>query len=388
MGLSVFPAPEDAGVVGPTGATGPQGPPGAKGAQGDTGPAGPAGPKGDPGPKGDTGATGPQGPKGDPGSVDTVNGKAGPDISLSAADVGAVANTGGYSRTDGMLHVVHAGSSVDVFKASDASQSAYTAITKNAELVSNTNGMLRNLMVGTSKQLGYGDRGVLAIEDAETAPTASHSRGVLLYAENGIAKVRQGDGTVMPLGGSVHGPPGEFVPEDLGLVAWAFDPATAHSTPMYCGTTPRLTAVRLTKTTTVSKIVWHFVGYAGGLTSGSWAAIYNTSMARVAVASSIDSGNEPAEQHGYGGNASATTLDSAVTLPAGIYYVVWRFNYNTSTGDGPMILGPDNSFGAPSNTFGLNNLWRFGRLTTSPTSAPSTLTGITGEANRFWVALA
>ncbi|WP_218839768.1 collagen-like protein [Streptomyces sp. WZ.A104] len=49
MGLSLYPSPEDAGVVGPTGATGPQGP------KGDTGPAGstgPAGPKGDAGPAG------------------------------------------------------------------------------------------------------------------------------------------------------------------------------------------------------------------------------------------------------------------------------------------------------------------------------------------------
>ncbi|WP_460082475.1 hypothetical protein [Streptomyces variabilis] len=183
-------------------------------------------------------------------------------------------------------------------------------------------------------------------------------------------------------------PPGEFTPADLGLKAWAFDPVLTHSTPIFCGTTPRLAAVKVTSSASVSKIVWHFGGYAGGLISGSWAAIYDTSVARVGVASTIETGNEPAEQHAPGGNASATTLDSAVTLAPGIYYVVWRFNYNTSTGDGPMILGAENSFGAPSNTFGLNNLWRFGRLSTSPSSAPSTLAGITNESNRFWVALA
>ncbi|GLW03698.1 hypothetical protein [Streptomyces lavendulae] len=47
------------------------------------------------GPKGDTGATGPQGPKGDPGngSVNKVNGKLGPDVVLVAADVGAIPAT-------------------------------------------------------------------------------------------------------------------------------------------------------------------------------------------------------------------------------------------------------------------------------------------------------
>ncbi|MFI7315483.1 hypothetical protein [Streptomyces venezuelae] len=333
MGLSVWPAPEDAGVVGPTGATGPAGPPGPKGdtgaqglkgdpgAKGDTGPAGPQGVKGDTGapgpageqgPKGDTGPAGPQGipgpqgPKGDPGSVNTVNGKAGPDPVLTAADVNAVPTS----------------------------------------------------QKGTAN-------GVATLDSTGKVPS-----------------------TQLPPISDPYVPPSEFTPADLGLKAWAFDPALTASTPLYCGTTPRFAAVKVAASTSVSKVVWHFGGYAGGLISGSWAAIYNTSMARVGIASTIEAGNEPAEQHGSGGNASSTALDAAVTLAPGIYYVVWRFNYNTSTGDGPMVLGAENTFGAPANTFGLNNLWRFGRLSTSPTTPPTTLSGIANESNRFWVALA
>ena len=110
------------GPQGPKGDTGEQGPQGEQGPKGDTGDTGPQGPKGDKGeqgpqgeqgPKGDTGDTGPQGPKGDkgdkgdrgdvgpagePGVSPTINQKA-PDetgnVTLTAADVGALAVSGG-----------------------------------------------------------------------------------------------------------------------------------------------------------------------------------------------------------------------------------------------------------------------------------------------------
>ncbi|MET9642505.1 hypothetical protein [Streptomyces syringium] len=372
-------------MKGDTGSAGPQGVKGDTGAQG---PAGAQGPKGDTGPAGPQGVPGPQGAKGDPGSVNTVNGKQGPDPVLTASDVGAVANNGQYSRMDGMLHVVYGGTSADVFKASNADQSLYTAVNKDAELITTTTATLQNLRVGPGGTFGGASGGVVSFANATQPPTSNPS-GAVMWSEAGTLKVRQSNGATFALGAaSTYVPPSEFTPSDLGLKAWSFDPALTASTPLYCGTTPRFAAVKVAASTSVSKVVWHFGGYAGGLISGSWAAIYDTSMARVGIASTIESGNEPAEQHGSGGNASATALDAAVTLAPGIYYVVWRFNYNTSTGDGPMILGAENTFGAPANTFGLNNLWRFGRLSTSPTTPPTTLSGIANESNRFWVALA
>ncbi|MFF3015814.1 hypothetical protein [Streptomyces sp. NPDC057939] len=245
-----------------------------------------------------------------------------------------------------------------------------------------------NVGVGdTTTPFGGGVR-VLGMQNATTVPTTNPSNGVVAYAEGGVMKVRQTDGQVITIG-SQPALPSVWEPEDLGLKAWAYDPAVSQSTPIYCGTTPRLAAVKLNKRTSITKIVWHFGGYAGGLISGSWAAIYNAStMVRVGNATTIEAGNEPAEQHDPGGNASATTLDAAVTLDPGVYYVVWRFNYNTTTGDGPMILGIENSYGGPANQFGLNNLWRYGRLSTSPTTSPSPLSGVANESNRFWVALA
>ena len=96
------------GPQGPTGPQGPQGPTGSVGPQGPTGPQGETGPQGkqgvqgEPGEKGEqgiqglrgeqgpTGPQGPQGEKGDPGLVQSVNGKSGEAIVLTADDVGAM----------------------------------------------------------------------------------------------------------------------------------------------------------------------------------------------------------------------------------------------------------------------------------------------------------
>ncbi|QWQ42092.1 collagen-like protein [Streptomyces sp. YPW6] len=512
MGLSVWPAPEDSGVVGPTGATGPKGDTGATGAKGATGS---TGAKGDTGPigksvlqgaavpaaslgvdgdvylqktentflgvtsatvavytkasgvwtkigtdlrgaawyvnttstgsadtkpgdmllrtdtgdlwqrsasgwgtaignlKGATGApgpAGPQGPKGSPGSVDTVNGKAGPAVTLTASDVGAMPTGGGTFTADVAFNgasgayrqwSLDVGSvkrwtfqKDDVAEPGDGSGSNFRLSSRNDD------GSFKSTVI-------YGDRGTGQISFGSTLPLAdakatvagglglrntsnptANTGGATLFSNGGKLKVMEGGGQVVTIGAQPD-LPSVWEPEDLGLKAWAYDPAISHSVPMYCGTTPRLAAVKLNKRSSITKIVWHFGGYAGGLISGSWAAIYNAStMARVGNATTIEAGNEPAEQHGSGGNASATTLDAAVTLDPGVYYVVWRFNYNTTTGDGPMILGIENSYGGPANTFGLNNLWRYGRLTTSPTTSPSPLSGIANESNRFWVALA
>ena len=80
---------------GPTGATGPKG---NTGAQGPTGPEGPQGEQGVQGPQGIQGIQGPQGLQGEKGDPAIVNGKA-PNadgvITLTPADVGAVAASGG-----------------------------------------------------------------------------------------------------------------------------------------------------------------------------------------------------------------------------------------------------------------------------------------------------
>ncbi|MEU7643360.1 hypothetical protein [Streptomyces huasconensis] len=332
MSLSVWPAPEDKGVVGPTGATGaqgpkgdtgatgsqgpkgeagvtgPAGPTGPQGAKGDTGPAGPTGAqgaKGDAGPAGPQGAAGPQGPAGAPGLVQSVNGISVADITLTAASVGALATS-----------------------------------TRGAA------------------------NGVAALDSSGRVPAAQLPDTV----------------------------PSEWGPEDHGLVAWAFDPALANSTGLYPGSGPiRVTAVRLRQAAQVSRIVWHATGYAGGLTAGSWAAIYNASGTRVATTGDMSTATyEPSEVHSGGGAAISSPLTAAVTLAPGPHYVAWRLQYDTTTGNGPMLLAAESSAGAPPNFFGLNSLRRFGYYASGSATAPTSIsvTSMLNGANRFWTALA
>lgn len=185
---------------------------------------------------------------------------------------------------------------------------------------------------------------------------------------------------------------GTWSPADHGLITWAFDPALAVSTGLFPGSGPtRVTAVRLRSPATITRIVWHALGYAGGLQSGSWAALYNASGSRVALTGDLSTATyEPPEQHGEGGGAISSPLTASYSAAAGIYYIAWRMIYNTSTGDGPMLLAAESSAGAPPNVFGYTPVRRFGVYTSGTASAPTSLTlaNMENGANRFWAALA
>ncbi|MEV0437790.1 hypothetical protein AB0I84_00760 [Streptomyces spectabilis] len=335
MGLTVWPAPEDKGVIGPTGATGAQGP------KGNTGPTGPQGPKGDAGVTGPAGATGPQGPKGDTGPAGPT-GAQGP-----KGDAGATGSQGaeGPQGPAGAAGVVQSVCGIS------AASITLTAANVGA-LAASARGAVN---------------GVASLDSAGRVPT-----------------------TQLP--DPVTWLPDEWDPEDHGLVAWAFDPALAHSTGLFPGSGPiRVTAVRMRQSTQVSRIVWHATGYAGGLTSGSWAAIYNSSGTRVGATGDMSTATyEPAEVHTGGGAAISSPLSAAATLAPGIYYVAWRMTYNTTAGDGPMLLASESSAGAPPNFFGLNTTRRFGYYASGGTTAPAliTVSSMLNGANRFWVGLA
>ncbi|QAY17298.1 hypothetical protein SEA_INDIGO_22 [Streptomyces phage Indigo] len=446
MGFNVIPAPEVSGMIGPpgpqglkgdtgdTGPTGPQGPAGPTGSTGPQGPAGPTGPEGPQGPQGIQGNTGPagpegpagpQGPEGPPGpasSVVTVNGEL-PDVAgnvaLSASDVGAVPSTGGTiedyfiinALTDtsyGVLGLRKQNKRRFVLGVSGASETGsdegsnfYISRYSDAEAdlgnvlyVKRANGYIG---LGTS-DLANGAKvtieGAVALKNLAADP-ASTSLGAHVYAKSGKLYAQRSNAASPggALNWEIQPRPDEFLPEDFGLKAWTSDPAVCQSTGIFTGTTSaRMAAVTLRQSQSISKIAWHFLGYAGGLQTGSWAGIYSTSGTRVGYTGDLSTATyEPAEQHGSGGGTSFAPLTSTVTLAPGIYYIVWRFIYNTSTGDGPMCLAYENSAGAPPNVFGLTPVKRFGVISgTSLTAAPTSITTSSFEngANRFWAALA
>ncbi|MEU0675074.1 collagen-like protein [Streptomyces sp. NPDC006172] len=349
---------------------------GAQGVKGDTGATGPAGPQGV---KGDTGA---QGPTGAPGVVQSVNGKSQAAVVLAAADVGAVANNGGYSRMDGTLHVVYAGTQADVFKASDATQSKYTAVNKNAELITNATATFTDARIGgTGATLGGGAGGVLAFANAATPPTTNPA-GALLWAEGGTLKVRQADGTAFTLGAgggtapvtSVNTKTGAVVlnaadvgalattargaasgvasldattripiaqmptavvkntwtPQALGFAAWSCDPyGVANPAAKYL--TPQrlyLTGVNITESTTVTKAVMFARGYGGVGTNRYMAGIYREDGTRVVASSAVAltmAGQETGALPGMVSNhIGAVPLSfTSTTLAPGRYWVAW-----------------------------------------------------------------
>lgn len=369
------------------------------------------------------------------GAVDSVNGQTGI-VELDAADVGAFPATGGelagtLSQTgDGVNNLV---------EWKNPSGSLSTRIGPNGNFVAE--GALyakSGMQLGsTSYNMGGGAGGLIGMADAVTAPTSNPTNGVIIYAQAGKLKVRQADGAVVTVGdipvSSVNGQtgavtidlddlggipyaekaaangvasldsakrvpaaqlpsfakPSGFDPTDLGLKAWSSDPAMCSVQVVYpTSGQGRVTAVKINEATSISRIVWYFKGYAGGLKAGSWAGIYSSSGTLMRATGDLSTATyEPQEQHSTGGGTSWSNLTSAVTLQPGLYYVVFRMVYTESPVDGPAMLAYDNSSACPSKIY---NTWRWASYNTSATAAPSTIStsSFLGDPKRFWVALA
>ncbi|AXQ62347.1 minor tail protein [Streptomyces phage TrvxScott] len=380
------------------------------------------------------------------GAVDSVNGKTGI-VELGAADVGAIAKDADVT-TSGRLTSARGFviNSTDVnvnpiVSDSPAGQLARLQVmrvdgvdklsldndgdlTIAGGLTAGGTSTVPNLRVGASASFAGASGSILAMANAGTLPTSNPS-GVILYADAGVLKVRQQDGTDIviqnvdldDLGGIPYAEkaaangvatldsakrvpvaqlpdfakPSDFAPTDLGLKAWSSDPAMCSVQVVYpTSGAGRVTAVKINEAVSVSKIVWYFKGYAGGLKAGSWAGIYNSSGTLMRATGDLSTATyEPQEQHATGGGNSWSSLTSAVTLQPGLYYVVFRMVYTESPVDGPAILAYDNSSACPSK-LGYNNMWRWASLTTSATSAPSSITvsSFAGDPKRFWVGLA
>jgi hypothetical protein len=355
------------------------------------------------------------------GAVSSVNGMTGA-VALDAGDVGAVPAVGGQPTFDNfMLINATADTNYGIVGMRKLNKKRWAFMVSGSSETGSDAGSNFLLQSYTDAEVDktahiYGDRasgsttvgstnvmngarlavegGAIGVVDQAADPTTS-SLGAHFYSKSGRPYMKRSSAATGGVASSVfqvQPRPDTFQPEDLGLVAWTSDPADCISTGAFTGTTnARVAAVYLREPKTVTKIAWHFTGYAGGLLVNSWAAVYNSSGTRVAYNDAIHTGtNEPAEQHGVGGGASYVPVTST-TLAAGLYYIVWRFVYTTSPADGPMCLQYENSAGAPPNVFGLNNTKRFGVLdaTSQNTSYTSlTLANIQNGANRFWAALA
>ncbi|MGW4727675.1 hypothetical protein ACWEQC_00475 [Streptomyces shenzhenensis] len=327
---------------------------------------------------------GPQGTDGAPGIVQSVNGKSTTAVVLTAADVAAVA-TSGNNRVDGTLTVNYAGTQNDVFKATDAGQSRYTAINKNAELITNVPATFTDARVGGSNATLGGGAGVLAFANAVTAPSSNPS-GAVMYAESGRLRVRQADGTLFALAaapvtsvndktgavalaaadvgalattarGAADGvasldstgripvaqapaaaPRNVWTPQALGFAAWSLDPGgVANPAAKYL--TPQrlyLTGINITEDTTVTKAVLFARGY-GGVTSNRYmSGIYRENGTRVVASSAValtmagqETGALPAMASNHIG--AVPIPFASTTLTPGRYWVAWLMTVGSAS---------------------------------------------------------
>ncbi|WJN63037.1 minor tail protein [Streptomyces phage phiScoe3] len=410
MGFNVIPAPEVSGLTGapgpqglqgPAGPTGPAGPAGPTGATGATGPQGPAGPTGATGLTGATGATGPAGPTGPQGPIGGTGatGPAGP-AGLTwkgfwAASTAYVVNDA-VSYNGASYRVVAAHTSTSTTPDNDTNR--YTVLAaKGATGATGATGPTgpqgaASTVPGPQGPAGAtgpaGPAGPAGPTGATGATGAQGPKGDTgatgPQGPQGIQGVQGSTGPQGPAGPSLP----QFEPADLGLAAWAFDPALTLSDGRLPSTSARVTAVTLKQTTTVSKIAFHFTSYAGGITTGSWAAIYDSAGTRKGTTADIVGTTQFPTVSAAGGRTVSVPLTSSVSLAPGIYYIVWRFQYTTN---GPLLLQLENTGNTPPNSFGLTVVRRFGVYSSGlGTTAPASITVSSMEvgANRFWAGLA
>ncbi|MGW6600612.1 hypothetical protein [Streptomyces sp. NPDC055036] len=388
MGLSVWPAPENSGVVGATGATGP------------------AGAKGD---------------KGDSGLIQSVNGKSAAQITLSAVDVNALPNSGNaqlqgqyfwLDRPAGTYRAFgYKSDGVDrwLFQVDDTAETGANNGSHFRMSARNDDGSFSRTVMYARRDSGqvafltavpHGSaavtvNGSVALKDVVADP-ATVAGGVFLYSKGGLPYVKQADGSVLQVGGgggtvsSVNSKTGAvtitldelggipasqkaaasgvatldastrlpaaqmpttaprnvWTPQALGFQAWSVDPASVAAPTLGRAVTIGRTyyaGIYITEPTTVSKVAILAAGWAGSTTIPAarfFAGIYNEAGTRVAhsgttALSNIEaagqtSGTPTSVRNSHAG-AVAFPLSTAVTLQPGRYWASWQMSAGQAT---------------------------------------------------------
>lgn len=353
------------------------------------------------GPKGDTGG----------GNVNSVNGKPGPEVRLVAEDVGALPDSGGTVKGNVLIE---GNGSANALVVQCGDNAVRVNRTGNLEAAGDAY-LLDNLHLGSGTGELTGASGALQLANG-AAPSTAAIDGVSVYAAGGKLFVQRSDSTVVEVGEGQAGPEGprgpqgpagadgvvsnSWMPEDLGFVAWNFDPGVGdgksamNTVPGDIPANGRIYygAILLRRAATVKDICVHTLGYsgsAGGITAGSFAGIYDAAGKR--VAQTADLSKVYKAEHAVGGATSFLPLSSPAQLKPGIHVVALLLTYSNSA-NAPRIMTCNGGYDVPG---------RFGRAGTVPrtcmsptksnTSLPGSVnwaTGTSGLSTRYWFALA
>ncbi|MFJ1731463.1 collagen-like protein [Streptomyces sp. NPDC088254] len=425
------------------------GPQGVKGDTGATGPAGPQGVKGDTGAQGPAGAPGVvQSVNGQSAAAVVLDAD---DVGAVAATNGKVTGTltlDGTAATFRPIKLQTAG--VDRWQIqNDGTAEGGTDTGSNLRIAARhddgtDNGVAlfirrdnRRVVINGTSTAGESvltATGAIGAKDIAADPATS-AGSIQLYSKAGLPYIKQGDGTVFQVGtagtapvtsvntktgavvlnaadvgalattarGAANGvaslgstskvpdaqlPYDGWRPSDLGMKAWAFDPAVAQSAGRVPSTGSfRIIAIPVRETITASSIVFHVFGYEGtGLDAGSRAGIFNTAGTRLAQTNDMVDTAVMIDVHNAGGQTVTCALSAPLTLNAGIYYVAFRFVIGNSA-NAPVLMTADSTGACPVTT--LNTIRPFGVIS-GLASWPASFTpsAIETDPIKFWAALA
>ncbi|MFF2807469.1 collagen-like protein [Streptomyces sp. NPDC058000] len=329
------------------------------GSRGPEGQREPTGPQGEPGPQGERGV---QGAPGADGRVQSVNGQSAAEVTLTAADVGAVP-------------MAAAGARGGVAQLDDTGRVPATQLPPAAGAVGSVNGKTGAV------QLAAADVGALATS------TRGAAGGVASLDASGKVPTTQLPTTAPAL-------PGTWLPDDYGLRAWGYDLGADSRTP---GDMPSeagrlyLVGVPLRTAATVTKVAIHVMGYdkPNSTVSATYLGIYDKTLARVAQTANVTASLP--ETHNAGGQMAVLPLSASVNLAAGSYYVAILIK---GTGTTVPYLAATN-WGATATTSGakaadVNGVHRWLQTTaTTLTTLPATmkLTDMADSQTCYWAAL-
>ncbi|MEV7501741.1 phage tail protein [Streptomyces sp. NPDC093018] len=368
-GFSGTPADWLASLVGPRGATG------STGAQGI---------QGVPGKDGKDGAPGAPGA---PGLVQSVNGKSAASITLTPADVGALAAT-----------AAGAANGVATLDADGKVPAAQLPTSSGGGAVASVNGKT-GAVVLTASDVGALDQGAadaryVQPSDIPVRSVAGKTGAVTLAAGDvgALAAAALGAANgVASLDGSTRLPTAQlptavaknsWTPQALGFAAWSLDPGgVANPVAKYLA--PQrlyLTGINITEPTTVTKAVLFARGYGGVTANRYMAGIYREDGTRVVASSAVAltmAGQEPGTLPAMTTNhIGAVPLSfTSTTLTPGRYWVAWLmtvggasdFSFFHVQNEAPVATA---NFAMPTSFF--PRAWYIAAQSTLPTTVSPT----------------
>ncbi|MFJ3581662.1 phage tail protein [Streptomyces sp. NPDC090127] len=360
-----------------------------------------------PGPPGPAGELGPQGPAG---PVRSVNGRTTPDITLTAADVAAIATT-------------RAGVAGGVAQLGPDGKVPAAQLPALGGAVSSVNGKTGAVVLAAT-DLGAltpaaGDARYLGINNAPVKSVNGQSGTVALTAAD-VSAVKAGDAVLLTGDQAVAGaktfavPPsatvdpananqlarrgyvdavasaGTFSPASMGFSGWAYDPASSSAaSAQYCiNGWLYLIGVPLHAPTTVKNVVFYIPGYVGNtLSANSFAGLYTSAGAKVGTTAALSTLLTATE-----GKTAVLPLTAQYNAAPGNYWVALLINGPSPNTNGPAFMRAASMGASPGGSARMPGAFiRHGRLsTTGQTTLPNSFSTSTvlADSNAIWAALA